>query len=116
MTEKISGFYAYASSPTEIGQSIEEAVSLINSNADLSVETWKALDVVGHFISEEVLEGIDSCDFLVTDISVLNFNVTYEIGYAIGKEKRILLTRNKSIREGNITIREVGAYSGQVDH
>lgn len=110
MTEKITGFYAYASSPTEIGQSIEEAVSSINSNADLSVETWKALDVVGHFISEEVLEGIDSCDFLVADISVLNFNVIYEIGYAIGKGKRILLTRNKSIREGNITIREVGIF------
>lgn len=110
MTAKTSGFYAYASFPAEIGQTIEEAVRAVNSNAILSVETWKALDVVGHFISEEVLEGIDSCDFLVADISVLNFNVTYEIGYAIGKGKRILLTRNKSIRERRLTIREVGIF------
>ncbi len=110
MSEKISGFYAYASSPAEIGQTIEEAVRISNKNSNLSVETWKALDIVGHFISEEVLEGIDSCNLLVADISVLNFNVTYEIGYAIGKGKRILLTRNKSIREGNIKINEVGIF------
>jgi len=48
--------------------------------------------------------------FLVADISVLNFNVTYEIGYAIGKRKRILLTKNKSIKEGTLTIREVGIF------
>ena len=110
VTGKISGFYAYASSPAEIGQTIEEAARTVNSNGTLRVQTWKALDVVGHFISEEVLEGIDSCDFLAADISVLNFNVTYEIGYAIGKGKRILLTRNKSIRERSLTIREVGIF------
>lgn len=86
---KESGFYAYASTPAEIGQTIEQAVTSSNTE----VNTWKALDIPGHFISEKVLEGIDSCDFLVADISVLNFNVTYEIGYAIGKGKRILLTK-----------------------
>ena len=34
---------------------------------------------------------------LAADISVLNFNVTYEIGYAIGLQKPILLLRNKAL-------------------
>lgn len=106
MENKESGFYAYASLPTEIGQTIEQAVT--SSIAEVS--TWKALDVPGHFISEKVLEGIDSCSFLVADISVLNFNVTYEIGYAIGKGKRVLLTKNKSIKEGAPSIKEVGIF------
>lgn len=110
MTSKLSGFYAYAASPIEIGQAIEQAVKIVNSNSEFEVETWKALDIPGHFISEMVLEGIDSCDFLVADISVLNFNVTYEIGYAIGKGKRVLLTKNKSIREGVLRIREIGIF------
>lgn len=110
MADNVSGFFAYASSPAEIGQTIEEAVKLTNNSGNLNVKTWKALDIAGHFISEEVLEGIDACDFLVADISVLNFNVTYEIGYAIGREKRILVTRNKSIREKALTIREVGIF------
>jgi hypothetical protein len=101
-----SGFYAYASSPAEIEQTIEKAVNSSNSE----INTWKALDIPGHFISEKVLEGIDSCSFLVADISVLNFNVTYEIGYAIGKGKRVLLTKNRSIQEGSPSIREVGIF------
>lgn len=97
MGNNVSGFYAYASSPAEIGQTIEQAANRSSSK----INTWKALDIPGHFISEEVLEGIDSCSFLVADISVLNFNVTYEIGYAIGKGKRVLLTKNRGINEGS---------------
>lgn len=105
-----NGFYAYASSPSAIGQTIEKAATAVNKDGTVKVETWKALDIAGHFISQQVLEGIDSCDFLVADISVLNFNVTYEIAYAIGKGKRVLATKNKSIVEGNPSIREVGIF------
>lgn len=110
MGSKESAFYAYASTPAEIGQTIEQAVTAVNINSKVEVKTWKALDIPGHFISEKVLEGIDSCDVMLADISVLNFNVTYEIGYAIGKRKRVLLTKNRSIRESNPTIREVGIF------
>jgi energy-coupling factor transporter ATP-binding protein EcfA2 len=106
---KESGFFAYPSVPAEIGQTIEQAVRTVNAGSNVEVQTWRALDIPGHFISEKVLEGIDRCTFFVADISVLNFNVTYEIGYAIGKKKRILLTKNRSIKEG-ITIREVGIF------
>ncbi|QEY57738.1 hypothetical protein FXF61_00435 [Pseudomonas sp. C27(2019)] len=105
-----SGFYAYASHPPEIGQTIEQAVSAVQTSSKVEVKTWKALDIPGHFISEKVLEGIDSCSFLVADISLLNFNVTYEIGYAIGKGKRVLLTKNKTIKEVSPAIREVGIF------
>ncbi len=104
--EKKQGFYAYSSDPTEIGQTIEQAVN----STDVAVETWRALNIPGHFISEKVLEAIDNCSFLAADISVLNFNVTYEIGYAIGKGKPIFLTKNKSIKEIVPTIREVGIF------
>ncbi|GED21623.1 nucleoside 2-deoxyribosyltransferase [Halomonas halmophila] len=107
---KESGFYAYASHPPEVGQTIEQAVEALQTSPKNEVKTWKALDIPGHFISEKVLEGIESCDFLVADISQLNFNVTYEIGYAIGKGKRILLTKNKTIREVSPAIREVGIF------
>lgn len=110
MTSKILGFYAYASSPSEIGQTIEQAVTATNNSLSLKVKTWKALDIPGHFISEKVFERIDLSDFIIADISVLNFNVTYEIGYAIGRGKRVLLTKNKSIQEGSLTIRDVGIF------
>ncbi|MBF4339092.1 nucleoside 2-deoxyribosyltransferase, partial [Vibrio anguillarum] len=65
---------------------------------------------VGHFISEQVVSKIEECDFLLADISILNFNVTYEIGYAIGKGKRVLLVKNSSIRELGLSIRDVGIF------
>lgn len=107
----INGFYAYPSNPSEIGETIEVAkVEVQRSQNGVSVTTWKTLDIVGHFISEEVLQKIDANDFLIADISRLNFNVTYEIGYAIGKGKRILLTKNKSLNSGTPTIQEVGIF------
>ncbi|WP_323971829.1 P-loop ATPase, Sll1717 family [Aeromonas hydrophila] len=105
------GFYAYASTPAQIGQCIEQAVEDYNrSQSNIEVKTWKQLDIVGHFISTEVLRGIGEADFLIADITTLNFNVTYEIGYAIGSAKRVLLTKNKSIDAMGVTIEEVGIF------
>ena len=98
-------FFAYPSNPSVIGQPIENAI-----NKSRDVKSWKALDVYGHFIAEEVVAGINSCNTFVADISVLNFNVTYEIGYAIGKQKRILLTKNSSIQEIGTYVRDVGIF------
>lgn len=36
--------------------------------------------------------------------------MTYEIGYAIGKNKKLLLVKNKTIKEGQISIRDVGIF------
>lgn len=107
----VIGFFAYASTPVEIGQTIESAVATSSrTNTKTVVSTWRALDIVGHFISDEVLASIDAADFLVADISELNFNVTYEIGYALGKSKRVLLVKNKSLQSQGLKISDVGIF------
>jgi hypothetical protein len=106
----MNGFFAYAAHPATIGQTIENAVESIKKSGDISLSTWKALDIPGHFISQKVLEAIDDADYLVADISVLNFNVTYELAYAIGAGKKMLITKNSSIRETSPTIRDVGIF------
>lgn len=106
-----TGFFAYASFPADIGQVIDSAMESVGKyNKSISVNTWKALDIAGHFIAGEVLGGIDSADFFLADISVLNFNVTYEIGYAIGKSKRVLLVKNKSLSPQSAKISDVGIF------
>lgn len=109
--KKLKGFFAYPSTPCEIGLVIESAGKYAQkSNQRNMFSTWKALDIVGHFISEKVLSSIDDADFLVADITKLNFNVTYEIGYAIGKSKRVLLTKNKSLNINGVRIQDVGIF------
>jgi len=109
--DKYCGFYAYPSNPTQIGETIDIALKNLPAGTKApKIQSWKALDIFGHFISGEVLSGIEQSDFLIADISILNYNVTYEVGYAIGKQKRVLITKNKSVVEDIPSVREVGIF------
>ena len=110
MTNNLKGFFAYPASPSQIGDTVEAAITAASEDHNCIVQSWSSLDIPGSFIAAEVLSGIDEADFLVADISILNFNVTYEIGYAIGSGKRVLICKNKSILEKSPTIREVGIF------
>jgi hypothetical protein len=47
---------------------------------------------------------------LIADVTCLNFNVVYEIGYAIGRNKRVFLIRNSSLQRDEALVREVGIF------
>jgi len=57
---------------------------------------------------DPIKEEIEQGDFLVADVTVPNFNVFFEIGYAIGKSKRVLLLVNSAIRRDIGLLREIG--------
>jgi hypothetical protein len=107
----LTAFFAYPSEPREIGVVIEPAVAQARKFAgDLRVTTWRETDIAGRFIAGEVLENVDNTDCLIADVSRLNFNVTYEVGYAIGRGRRIVLVRNASIQNDSALRREVGIF------
>ncbi len=56
------------------------------------------------------MEAISSSDFFVADVSYLNFNVTFELGYAIGRGKPALLTRLAAVVASKIDVDEVGIF------
>jgi hypothetical protein len=107
----LRGFVAYPSQPMQIGQTIDAAIDRLRSrNRTLELSTWKENDIAGHFISQPILEDIDEGHILVADISRLNFNVVFEIGYAIGREKRAYLIRNSAIAGSDDLIEQVGVF------
>src|SRR3546814_7190673 len=86
----MKGFFAYAAKPPQIAETIRLAIEDVERfHAVTSIVDWSELDIAGRFIATEVLREIDQSDFLVADITSLNFNVTYEVGYAIGRGKRV---------------------------
>lgn len=105
-------FVAYPCATNIVVDAIRTAVSTMNArhSEGLIFETWEEMDVPGRFIASEVLQKIDSAEALVADISRLNFNVTYEIGYGIGRGKRILLVKNLAVQSQTPTIQEVGIF------
>lgn len=107
----INGFFVYPSAPSEIGQVIEAATASVRqTDQKIRFHTWKTLDIAGHFISQEVITSLEASNIVIADISHLNFNVSYEIGYAIGKSKRLLITKNKSLGTKGLRIQDVGIY------
>jgi hypothetical protein len=91
----VTGFVAYPSHPPFLGVIVEHAVKdLTQRISNIAFDTWRASDIVGQFIGSQITEDIANRDVLVADITRLNFNVTYEIGFAIGRQKRILLIVN----------------------
>jgi hypothetical protein len=106
-----TGFFAYPAEPTAVGTTIEEAVSRMGQvSSRIEVETWRQLDIPGQFIAQEVCNAIETANFLVADVSRLNFNVTYEIAYAIGLGKPIYLVRNRAIGGPIEPIRKLGLF------
>lgn len=101
-------FFAYPNEPLQLGQTIESAISKFNSIEE-RILSWKAMDINGKFIEEKILEEISDRIF-VADITYLNFNVVFEIGYAIGAKREIILVRNRTFEEKGPTILQVGIF------
>src|SRR5262249_6150727 len=72
--------------------------------------TWRREDLGGHLLITPIIEAITASDVVVGDISRLNFNVTYEMGYAIGLGKRTLPIVNNSLHVDLDQLQRVGIY------
>lgn len=106
-----TGFVAYPSNPSGIGTVLREALEIVDTEySDDDFQGWEQNDIAGRFLVDPILEEIDSSDLLVADITKLNFNVVYEIGYAIGLGRRVLLIQNGSLQNDSVLIREVGIF------
>ncbi len=106
-----SAFFAYPSRPQEIGQSIEQAIRLLNAtSSDTRLVGWPSNDISGVPITKPIFEKVADCRYLAADVTYLNDNVIFEIGYAIGRGKRCLLFKNSSLEGESQTATEVGIF------
>lgn len=93
-----TGFIAYPGSPADLSVEITAACVSLQENHGLpNFETWEENDIAGRFLITPILENIRNCTVLVADITTLNFNVAFEIGYAIGVKRRVVIVRRSDI-------------------
>jgi hypothetical protein len=90
------GFFAYASAPPSIPETIRAAIQGINRSQAAQIRSWEDLDVGGKIIIGEVCSAIDTADFFCADVTTINPNVMFELGYAVAQNKRIWLVRDES--------------------
>ena len=85
------GFFAYSSEPKHCGEFIEEAIMKINDTKVTNLVSWNDLKIDSKFIIDPILENIDKSDYFCADLTGLNDNVLFELGFAIAREKPIWL-------------------------
>src|SRR5947207_12139103 len=91
-------FIAYPSEPASVGITIEQAKNANTYGPNLSVNTWRRDDLAGQPLTTPIIEAITRSDVIAADITRLNFNVTYELGYALGTGKRALPIVNRALQ------------------
>lgn len=105
------GFYAYSSRPSFTKDVIEDAVKEINDGETCQIKTWKDMTVNGKFIINEIISDINSADFFCADLTGMNDNVLFEIGYAIGIGKPIWLSLDTTHTESMRRFKELNFFT-----
>lgn len=93
------GFFAYPEFPKSCGDSIESAVEQINLSRVCEIQTWKSMNFSGKDGVEVICGYIDSASFCCADLTELNPNVLFEVGYAIARNKRLWLVADTSFED-----------------
>jgi len=82
--------FLYPNEPALIAIVIEEAAKLLRATSHCALGvprqwiTWKDLGVAGQIIFCEICRAMRFTSLVVPDVTTLNFNLMFEIGYALG--------------------------------
>jgi hypothetical protein len=76
----------------------------------LTIHPWEENDISGRALTDPIFEKIVGADTLIADITTMNFNVTFEIGYAIGLGKRVHLVRDANFRRDTELVDKIGIF------
>ena len=90
-------FVAYPSSPADRAESIEQAIKELHDGAVVDIVGWKSLAIGGRVVISAICDEIKKCDVFIADLTGLNPNVLFELGYAISHRRRVWLLLNPHI-------------------
>jgi len=107
----MKAFYAYPSSIAEVTKVIRAAKRILSQNVrNLDLHLWQENDISGRPLTDPIFQGIAEADIFVADITAIDFNVTFEVGFAIGRGKRIYLTRDSNFNQGSTLAAKIGIF------
>ena len=95
-------FYAFPGQPTALGETIQTATESLRGHPDMRrsrtrFTCWNDMNIGGKQLVDTILQNIDRADVFACDLTYPNSNVSFELGYAIGKFKRVWVSLDPSI-------------------
>ena len=92
-----TSFFAYPTHHDAISETLRAAIQRHNSSSTaITLESWETNDISGIPISNPIFEKIASAQYVAADVTYLNENVAFEIGFTVGRHKRCLLFCNNT--------------------
>jgi hypothetical protein len=111
MSKPKLAFFAYPGQPVELTHCIRNAITNFNAaSASIFLESWEKNDIGGIPLTDPIFAKISSSAFLGADITYLNENVAFEIGYAIGSKRRCLLFANTALQGDRELSASIGIF------
>jgi hypothetical protein len=106
MTTK--AFWAYPGGRPLVSEAITQAVEVLSKK--IQPTTWEQMGVIGLKIDDRVREEVLRADVVIADITYENFNVYYEIGFAIASERPVIPTVNVAVADASKNIARLGLF------
>lgn len=112
MSNQKSAFVAYSTRDKAVGDKILNGVRKANAVGANPVrfEPWEFNDIAGETVVSPILSKIEDSPFVVADITYLNLNVVYEIGFAIGRNKKVFLLKDTSVAGDGELAKRTGIF------
>jgi hypothetical protein len=102
-------FFAYPSAPENIAHVIETAVDRLKAaKKDTLFLPWKALDIAGQTVFCEICKAMRMSATVVADVTTLNFNLLFEIGFTIGLGVPVIPIRDTNYQADKRAFEELG--------
>jgi hypothetical protein len=111
-------FFIYPSEPQHISATIESAIgALSEGSSSARFKSWKNLPIHGQLIFCEICKALRTSKTVVADVTTLNFNLLYEIGFCIGLGVPLIPIRDTSYIKSRRDFEELGVLDvlGYVD-
>lgn len=102
MPSKTSCFVAYASSPPARAEAVERAIESIQAGAVVDIVSWKSVSVGGRVIVSAICDEIRRRELFIAEVTGLNPNVLFELGFAISHRKRVWIIMDPNIERAKI--------------
>lgn len=106
---KANAFFAYPDSAAIIADTATNLADL-SAHEKLLIKPWKKMNIVGLKLDDLIRDEIAESDVFIADVTYLNFNVLYELGYAIGRGLPVVPTINIAVEKSVQRLQEIGLF------
>lgn len=108
-TPTAAATFLYPSRQTQIAATIETAVRLLRERApEHTWRSWREFDVTGQMVFCSICKSLRFSDSVIADVTTLNFNLLFEIGFALGLELPLIPIRDTSLLSSHEDFQELG--------